>query len=402
MLDSKEYFPVLANNPELAYFDNASSTPTHRLVIEAMNEYYEHYRANVGRGSYTIADRAAEAVELARDKIANLLNADKDNLLFTTGATQGLNWVAEWNKNAPVVVLFDSNHNANIVPWLAQGRTEENDRLKVVSGYNEFKKIIPELPPNSIVSFSSVNNVNGHETELWDVITELAHLCGAKVCVDYTQSITTSKINLTPSIRNPDYLVFSGHKMYGPTGIGVLYVKEDLDKLRSMTYGGGAVVDVGFDHVDFARGWDKHQAGTPSIANIIGLGVAAEIIHFYGQSEIFKTQTDIVRRIFPPSRFIDELYTCRPDGLFDIGKGANFLALRSKHYYANDIGDLMPRDVAIRTGRLCAHPYVDKLSNGMGVLRITPGPYNTQEDIDKLVDGLTNALDTLRKTCPRL
>lgn len=401
MILDKAFFPTLVNNPELVYFDSAASTQTHTKVIEGMFEYYTHYRSNVGRGSYSIADRATEMVELGRERVAKLINAPAEQVLFTTGATQGLNWVAQWNINVPTVIIFEHEHNANIAPWVAQGRTVENDRLRVAEMSDDGKvnlsklyDILSNVKKGSLLSFAATSNLTGI-TQEWPYITKMAHDLGISVCIDFCQTVAHAPIDLT---ENPvEYAVFSGHKMYGPTGIGVLYTSFDLNKLKGFQYGGGGVTHVDWNSIVFSEGYLKHQSGTPDIANIIGMGLASELIQYVGFTDIVSAETDLKVAL------VDE-------GLFDIPNlnviqefmaggvtTSSIITMYSPKYYSLDIGETLSNNIALRTGKVCAHPYATKLSLGKGVVRISLAPYNTREECVKLVEELNRVMYTLDK-----
>ena len=280
MLQSKKNFPTLANNPNLAYFDSAASTQTHNAVLKAMNNYYCNFRSNTNRGEYDISEQTSNALDIAKQQVADLINVSTDNLVFTSGTTQGLNIVSKWMKSAQRVILTEAEHNANIVPWLAQGKTQENGGISVLP-INDFDGLIDlfaleklleeDSSGKTIVSFCATSNVTG-VMQPWQAIADLSHKYGATVCVDFCQSIAHSEVDLTET--PVEFAVFSAHKMYGPTGIGVLYSSFDFDELTPQYFGGGAVESVTFDSVSLRQGINKHCPGTPDIANIIGFGVA--------------------------------------------------------------------------------------------------------------------------------
>lgn len=409
----KECFPTLVNNPDLAYFDNCATTQTHRCVIQAMNEYYEHYRANVGRSDYHIADRAAEAVDKARSSVAKIIpDASPDQLLFTTGATQALNWIAEWNKDVPQVILAISNHNANIAPWLAQGRTQDNGRLAVLhnSSRGEIERVLSNAPKGSLLSISVVDNVLCEMFYGIRSLIGLAHDHGIQVCLDMSQTVIHSFIKILAPNGRPDkyqtpglpveWAVFSGHKMFGPTGVGVLYTSWDMDRLRPIYYGGSAAYNVTFNGMELASGIKKHTPGTQNIANIIGMGEAAELINYITLSKIRSSHSVLYHRYvaagiitehgkFPSQSKIPGLQLLQQCP-------SDVLTFASEIYDVDLIGAMLAEEnIAVRTGNLCAHPYVNHLSKGRGVLRISGAAHNTKEDVEKLADSLRNIVNTL-------
>jgi cysteine desulfurase / selenocysteine lyase len=394
----KQYFPLLKNNPEIAYFDNAATTQTHEFVLDAMNKYYTEFRGSPGRGVYAMAEQSAIAIDVARQQVAELINAPAEQLMFTTGSTQALNWIAEWNRSVDTVIITETEHNANIVPWLAQGRTVDNGRLVVLpvneSGQiTDFEKVnqIFSQHPGSLLSMCVTSNVTGC-TLPWEHLAILAHDHGISVCLDACQTVAMHQIDL--QVQPVEWLVFSGHKMYGPTGVGALYTAFDLDQIKSMYYGGGAVKDVTFNSVVFETGISKHQAGTPNTASIIGMGVAAELIKFYGYP-------DIQRDIYECNSTIKQAGLWDIPGLDMITPATNLHkdihSFVPKKGHSSDIAELLrTTGVALRTGRVCAHPYVDRLTNGRGIVRISVAPYNTQSDCETLVSELSKAMEILK------
>ena len=394
--DIKTEFPTLKNNPDLVYLDSAASTQTHQRVLDSMNTFYETRRCNVNRGDFKISQEVSNQIEEARESVANLINAKPEQIMFVSGATEGLNIIAEWYKDVPTVIISEAEHSANILPWLAQGRTVDNGRLIVlplrdsgVVNTDEAIKIL-EKYPNSVLSIHSHSNVTGIGTD-YKKLSKAAHDNGTRVVIDGCQTIGTHKFETF----TVDHAVFSGHKMYGPTGIGFMYNRLPFTKMRSVRFGGGSVTHYDFKgNVKFYDGPSKHEVGTPNIAGILGLGVAAEWINFVGYDRINEhfikldfafSDTDIfnikgLNLVYPNYRQNGRyVYTFTCDG-----------------YHPSDVSALVGLDdIAVRVGKLCAHPIVNKLSGGKGVIRISPGIYNNEEDIQKLSDGLCKAIQKL-------
>lgn len=393
----KSNFPTLMNDMSLAYFDSAASSQTHQSVLDRMNKFYEHERCNVNRGDFHISQSVSNELEISRKQFADLIKANPEQIMFTAGATHGLNIIAQWYKDIPVVIISEAEHTSNILPWLAQGRTIDNGRLVVLpTGENgmvclgELEKAC-EMYPNSLLSIIGTSNVTGITNPI-QKITKVAHNYGVKVAVDYCQTLATKEVD----VGTIDYAVFSGHKMYGPTGVGMLYSRLPLDHKSSAVWGGGIVTDYNFDgNVTFYEGPAKHEAGTPNIAGILGVGVASEWINFVGYDVIREKLRDIALHL-------------SDGGLFDI-EGLNLLYSSFGHHERNvysftldgahpsDLSAMLGLDnVAIRVGKVCAHPYVNKLTNSKGIVRVSTGVYNTKEDCDKLVESICKAMKKLR------
>lgn len=399
----KEEFPTLRNNPELAYFDNAASTQTHQSVLSAMNNYYENERCNIHRGDYEISRSVSDKVDTAREQIADLINTKSDNICFTNGATAGLNMVAEWFKDVETVFISDAEHTANILPWLIQGRTIDNGRLQVLPvdfkgeiDIDHASKLFQKYP-NSLLSIVSTSNVTGFSTQ-WRLLAGVAKGCGLVVCIDACQTIGTHRFDVENT--NIDFAVFSGHKMYGPTGIGVLYSRAGFDDLRPLTYGGGTVHSYNLHgNIEFYTGPMKHEAGTPNIAGMIGMGVAAEWINYTGYNTIGNKIDKVYKWLLQAG-----LHTISgisiPGNQLDFVEDhtiiKNILSITFDGLHPGDVGSILgTKNVAVRTGKLCAHPLVQKISNN-GVMRISWGVYNTEDDCKKLVDELCKAINRLK------
>jgi len=387
---NKSHFPTLVSNNDLAYFDSAATAQTHQSVLYAMEEYYTQYRASPGRSIHKLGDRVTEAVDHARQQVAKLVNVDCNNVLFTSGTTQGLNWIAEWNKDAPVVVITEAEHHANIIPWIQQGRTQENGKLKVIPvqddglvSIDDAKQIIASCPPGSFVSIIATSNVTGIE-QPWLEIAKIAKQHNLDVAVDFCQTIAHTKVDLNDS--NVDWATFSAHKMYGPTGIGALYTSKNINELEPIMFGGGTVDVVTFDHVQFMRGPERHEPGTPNVASIIGFGAAAELLFNLDEDYIISRENDIANQLQNQGLFeFSNLQPVIPDQPICQSSIFSFIPVG---FHSSDIGTMLSHTgVAVRTGKLCAHPYVDRLSD-RGVVRVSIAPYNTAEDCEILINGI--------------
>ena len=399
-LFAKDFFPTLKNNPELAYFDNAASTQTHQWVLDRMNRYYEHERCNIHRSDFAMSDFVAAEVDQARRSIANLINAEPEQIMFTSGATEGLNMVAQWHKSTNQVIITEGEHNSNIVPWLVQNRSSENKRLAVLSllehyGHTELDETnakIERSEPGSLLSIASIHNASGVEQH-WRTMIRLAHNRGIYTCLDACQSIMHEYIDVK---KVPvDYMVFSGHKMFGPTGVGILYSRRGFADLKPLMFGGGGVEHVSFDNLVFYPDVSKHEVGTRNIAGILGLGIAAEFINYVGYDEI----QSAIRKLdsyFVKYEIKDKLSALGFEPLFPGVSKSSIFSFRSNSLNPSDVSVILgQRNVAVRTGKLCAHPLVNKFAP-KGLLRISTAPYMTENDFEKLSSELTHALKKLQ------
>ena len=398
----KQYFPTLSNNPEVAYFDSAATSQTHQYVLDAMHKYYISHRSSPARGEYPFAEQTDIASAQARYAVSQLINVEADQVVFTSGTTQGLNWIAEWHRNAPTVIITEAEHHANIVPWLQQGRTKQNGRLRVIpmDPYTgevdlvEAEDIMAECEPRSLVSIIGTSNVTGIR-QPWEQLAKMAHYHNHSVCVDFCQTVAHEQIDL--SENQIEWAVFSAHKMYGPTGIGALYSAFDFTELKAMLYGGGAVEHVTFNDVAFMKGVHKHEPGTPNTAGIIGFGVAADLIQYEGYEKIKYQENSVCQQLYD-SGILDlplDWITPYREPAQHWNHVPAIYSFVPQQGHPSDVAALLAHtNTAVRTGKLCAHPYVDSLSN-RGVVRISIAPYNTQEDCDTLVSDLSRVLSML-------
>ncbi len=398
---NKEDFLTLKNNPNLVYLDNAATTQTHRWVVDRMNRYYNYDRATTHRGSYPLCDRATEDYELARQQVANLISAHPEQIMFTSGATQGLNFVAEWHKDTPVAIVSTAEHTSNILPWLASGRSLENGRLKIIplkvysdgsQGFDlEAARGIINSNPQAILSVTTNSNATGFNTE-WQTLLGMAKEVGTTVCLDATQTVAHKKIDVTDPKYQPDWLVFSAHKMYGPTGVGALYSKYGFKDIRPLTFGGGQVDHLGFDNAIFKTSIERVEPGTQNIAGVLGFGVAAEFINYVTYEEIKRIEYNLYKAFVENDRInnlpLDRLY---PDKEL-----TTIFSFRSNKHSPYDIATILgSKGISVRAGKVCAHPFVNMLSNN-GILRVSIAPYNTLQDIELFSSKLSEALDILK------
>ena len=382
----KSVFPTLANNPKLAYFDSAASTQTHYSVTKAMNEYYDYERCNVHRGDYPISRTASDKVETARQQVATLIGAEVNQIIFTAGATDGLNMVASWSRSVEHVFITDTEHTANILPWIGHGRTVENGRLVILptdnNGDIDLQAADKALAkhPGSLLSIVATSNVSGATTP-WKTLAMMAKQYGMTVCIDACQTVSSHELDMK-ACSSVDFAVFSSHKMFGPTGTGILYCKHDTDDMRPVRWGGGSVDHYDMNgNINWVSGPHKHEPGTCNIAGIIGTGVAAEWIKFVGYAAIDKKLVSI-------HNYLKELGIYNMPSVTAVNSDTtNVISFVSKAH-PGDIGAILGNNnVAVRTGKLCAHPFVNRLSE-RGVLRVSWHVYNTDKDCENLMDEL--------------
>ncbi|HZZ76113.1 MAG TPA: family 2A encapsulin nanocompartment cargo protein cysteine desulfurase, partial [Puia sp.] len=390
----KKDFPILqerVNGRQIIWLDNAATTQKPRQVIDRVSYFYEHENSNVHRAAHELAARATGAYEGAREKVRSFLNARSVNeIVFVRGTTEAINLVAksygdEFLHSGDEIILSHLEHHANIVPWqqLAQ---RKGLKIRVIPVDDDGQILMAEyqklLGPNTkLVSFTHVSNALGTITPAKQII-ELAHNAGARVLLDGAQSVSHMRVDLQS--LNPDFFVFSGHKIFGPTGIGVVYGKEDLLNQMPPWQGGGNMIrDVTFERTQFHDAPGRFEAGTGNIADAVGLGAALDYVNKLGIDNISRYEhyllvyaSGLMREV-PGLKFIGTA----PDK-------ASVLSFILQGYSNDDVGKALNEEgIAVRTGHHCAQPILRRFGVESTV-RPSLAFYNTCADVDKLVSVL--------------
>ncbi len=387
-------FPVLnqiINGKRLAYLDSGATTLKPVTVIDEMDLYYRLETANVHRGLYWLSENATTKFEATRDKVSNLINSpDRKQVIFTKGTTESINLVAQsyartFLNVGDEILLSQMEHHSNIVPW--QLVAEEKKAIIKVIPINpqgeilmdEYKKLL--TPKVKIVSVVYVSNALGTINPVKEMTT-LAHAAGAVIMVDAAQAIAHKKVDVQD--LDVDFLAFSGHKMFGPTGVGILYGKEALLEKMPPYQGGGDMIDVvTFEKTTYNNLPHKFEAGTPSISAVIGLGKAVDYINHVGIENIKKVEDELLD-------YATKRLSSIP-GLKIYGTAKNKASVVSfgiEGLHPQDLATLIDKEgVAIRTGHHCAQPLM-KFLCVPATCRASLSIYNNKEDIDQLYDAL--------------
>lgn len=396
-------FPILerqANGYPLIYLDSAASAQKPRAVIESQREYLSHFHSNIHRGAHVLATQATDAFESAREIVRNHFNASKPSeIVFTSGATDSINLVAgTWGrsnlKSGSTILLTRMEHHSNIVPWQIL-ETEIGCKIKVVDvlsdGSIDLSDFKQKLILNPIlVCFSHVSNTLGTINDV-KLLTSLAHNAGAVVLVDGAQAAPHCQVDLQD--LDCDFYACSGHKMYGPTGIGVLYGKLDLLESMPPWRGGGEMISsVSFEEpTTFNIPPYKFEAGTPNISGAIGLGQAISWINSVGVDKIAAHELSLTEYAH------DKLF--KIEGLKIFGTAVNKVGVVSflvDGTHPSDLGTLLDQlGIAVRTGSHCTEPLMKWLGIS-GTVRASFAAYTTFEEIDALVAGIERAIKMLR------
>ncbi|MCL2473983.1 MAG: SufS family cysteine desulfurase [Alphaproteobacteria bacterium] len=392
MFDYKKDFPIL--NQKIVYLDTAASAQKPLAVIDAMSDFIKHDYANIHRGIYDLSQRASDRYESARETVKKFINArNTDEVIFTHGGTESANLVAysygrEFLREGDEVVITELEHHANIVPWQVL-RKEKGIKLSVVPidadgsiPIEKFKTAISDK--TKIVSFAHVSNVLGTILPVKE-ITALAHAVGAVAVVDACQSVQHLPIDVQNT--DADFLFFSGHKLYGPTGIGVLYVKRALlEKMPPYQTGGGMISSVSFDETLYAEAPLRFEAGTPPIIEAIGLQAAMNYVKNIGLDKIAAHEHSILK-------YADEKLSLIPGLkiLSNAGKKSAIVSFVIENIHSHDAGTILNNyGVAVRAGHHCAQPLMDSLGVSSTV-RASFGLYSAMEDVDALAAGIYEA-----------
>jgi len=390
-------FPILqelVHGKPLVYLDNGATTQKPQVVIDTIERYYESYNSNVHRGVHHLSQVATDAYEKARQIVAGYINAPNANqVIFTKGTTDGINLVANamsrrFLKKGDSVIISAMEHHSNIVPW--QMACEDTGATLKVIPINDKGELLMDAyeamldDTVKIVSVTYVSNTMGTINPVEDIIT-LAHARNIPVLIDAAQAIQHLTIDV--QALQPDFVVFSGHKIYAPTGIGVLYgTSEWLNKLPPYQGGGDMIKTVTFEKTIYNELPYKFEAGTPNIAGAIGLGAATEYLQQIGIPAIQQWEEELTAYAMDQLRQIDGL---RFIGDATHRSGAISFLVHNIHPF--DMGELLDQQgIAVRTGHHCTEPLMDRFQIP-GTVRASLTFYNTMEEIDKLVAGVKRA-----------
>ena len=391
----RESFPILSRTvygKPLVYLDNGATTQKPLCVLDAMREEYLNVNANVHRGVHWMSQQATDLHEAARETVRKFINArSTTEIVFTRGTTESLNLVASsfvegCMKEGDEVIVSTMEHHSNIVPWQLQEQRKEIV-LKVIPMTDEGELLLEEYEKlfterTKLVSVTQVSNVLGTVNPVKEMI-RIAHEHGVPVVVDGAQSVPHFAVDVQD--LDCDFLAFSGHKVYGPTGVGVLYGKEEwLDRLPPYQGGGEMIERVSFEKTTFERPPLKFEAGTPDYIATHGLATALDYVTSLGMDNILAHEQDLTRYALQQLREIEgmHIYGHRNDS------GDAVISFNVGDIHHMDLGTLLDQlGIAVRTGHHCAQPLMDRLGI-LGTVRASFGLYNTREEVDALVAGI--------------
>jgi len=393
MIDRKyieEQFPILKQKlykRDFIYFDNGATSQTPKVVVDAIEEYYSTINSNVHRGIHTLSQRATEAMEDSRKIIQKHLNAKSENeIIFTKGTTDSINTIAHAMrfilKPGDEIIISQLEHHSNIVPW--QMACEITGAiLKYIPINNkgelimeEYEKLLSER--TKIIAVNHVSNALGTINSISEII-EKAHRVGAWVLIDGAQSVPHMKVNVQE--LDADFYVFSGHKAYGPTGVGILFGKEDiLNSLHPYQGGGEMIKEVTLEKTTYADVPFRFEAGTPNIEGNIALGVAINFMNDIGVDVISKHENELLKYA---TEKLEQLGGIEFYGTSE--NKAGVISFNIKGAHSSDVGSILDKlGIAVRTGQHCTQPIMDYFGIS-GTVRISFAVYNTKAEIDNFI-----------------
>ncbi len=399
MIDVKsirEDFPILKARPygkDLIYLDNAATTQKPLSVIKSIDDYYTGMNANVYRSAHYLSGVATNAYEKARNKVAEFINAgSEETIIFTRNTTESINlvayaWAMENINKGDEIILTVAEHHSNMLPWqlIAEKKgaklryvyLNEDSRLDMDSYRNMLSSRV------KLVALQQVSNVLGIINPVREM-TEEAHKVGAKVLVDGAQSVPHMKVDVRDI--GCDFFAFSGHKMLGPMGIGVLYIKKDLlDEVPAFMRGGEMIDEVYEDRATFADPPLKYEAGTPNVEGAIGLAAAIDYLDGIGMDNIHKAESDLTEYALKKLKGIDFVKIYGP---LDMKDRMGVISFNAADIHPHDVATILDQDgVAIRSGHHCAQPLMRYLKV-TATCRASFYIYNTHEEVDEFVESL--------------
>lgn len=399
-MDIRKDFPLInqkIDDKPLIYLDSAATTQKPQIVLDTLSEYYSEYNANIHRGIYQIAERATSEFEAVRDRVTSFINAeDRSEIIFTKGTTESINLVAySWGRkflhSGDEILITEMEHHSNNVPWQMVAQVtgaslkyipvNDNGELETPLSYiNEKTKLVAVIHQSNVLG--TVNPVE-------DIIVR-AHEVGAKVLIDGAQS--TPHLPIDVQDMNCDFFVFSGHKMMGPTGVGVLYGKKDiLNEMDPFLGGGEMIKDVSMNTVSFNELPWKFEAGTPNIAQVIGLGSAIDYINNIGLDVIHK-QGELLTK-YALTKILEI------EGITIYGHAQErgpVVSFKIDGVHPHDLAQLLDQQqICIRAGHHCAQPLLTKFGITSSA-RVSFYVYNTKEEIDVLIKGIEKSVSILK------
>ena len=401
MLDTnkiRKEFPLYINHENIVYLDNGATSLKPKCVIDKMNEYYYNYGVNIHRGVYKLSYQATDEFDIAREKVSKFINSAFEEVVFVRNASEALNLAAltygeEYLKEGDEVITSELEHHSSVLPWMKLCE-KKKAKLVYVPLNNEgritveaFKSVLTSK--TKVVALTYVSNVMGYITPIKDIIT-IAHANNAIVIVDAAQAVPHMKVDVKD--LDCDFLAFSGHKMMGPTGVGVLYGKKHiLKKLNPLLYGGDMNEEVYKDRVDVKDIPSRFETGTPAIADVIGLGTAIDYIESIGYENIHNHTKELY------DYTMEKLEKIEGITIYNKNADVPIISFNITDIHPHDASTLFDeRGICLRAGHHCAQ-LITKWLNCIGTLRGSFYIYNNKEDADKFIETVIEAVEFFKR-----
>jgi len=397
-MNIKNDFPILKSKKinELVYFDNASTTQKPKIVIDSIVDYYSNYNANIHRGSYAIAEKSTESYECARNKIAQFINAEKDEIIFTSGTTQSINFIAysygSTLKNGDEIIISEMEHHSNIVPWqmLIKNKKIKVRYIPILSnGILDIKKLDTMISNKTkLISIVHMSNIIGTINPV-ESISKIANKNNIPLLIDAAQSIAHDKIDVKQ--LNCSFLAFSGHKIMGPTGVGVLYINKNIsNSIMPFLRGGHMIKTVSFNSSTWNDIPWRFEAGTGNISQVIGLGKSIEYIENIGLNNITKHTHMLLSYLLSKLNMIEGIKIYGHQG-----SSGPIVSFNIKDCHPYDIAKLLDKyGICIRAGHHCGQILMNAL-NVNYTCRVSLYAYNSVSEIDYFIDSLKKVIKIL-------
>jgi len=396
----KSRFPVFTKRPELVFFDTAASALKVDSMINAINYCYSYEYANIHRGMYDLSSKLTKRYEDSRAKVSEFINSPSaENIIFTKSATEGINLVAnclmnKYFKDGDEIIISYLEHHSNIVPWHI---INKNLKLKIVpikitqNGELDYEDLFSKINSKTkLIALTHMSNVTGAITE-FDKLKDVKEKYKIPLLVDGCQFVPHKKLNIQE--LNPDFYVFSAHKLYGPSGLGILFMKDKwIDRLDPYQGGGSMIKNVEIFKSTYLNGFEKFEAGTPPIAQVIGLSASIDFMNEIGLENIFNYEKKL------HDYTIDKLSNFNDLSIYgnSNNKGA-IISFNLDKFHFNDLALLLDKkNIAIRSGHHCAQPLM-KYFNINGNARMSFGVYNTKKDVDVFIESLKEVKEIFAK-----
>ena len=394
-------FPILSKKIDgkpLVYLDSAATSQKPQSVIDAISDFYTHYNSNIHRAIYTLGEETTTLYEKAREKVAQFINADPCEIIFTKGTTESINlvastWAHEHVKKGDEILISQMEHHSNMVPW--QQICHRNQatlqyilvRADGTLNYEALPKLISKK--TKLVAVTHVSNVLGTRNDIAHII-KIAHSAGARVLIDAAQSAPHEPIDVKK--LNCDFLAFSGHKLLGPTGIGVLYIKKDLhDQMPPYQFGGGMVYETDFFSASWQKVPQKFEAGTPPIAQAVGLAAAVDYLQKYiSFDELQKHEAALCAQLIEGLSTVKKVRILGP--IEALKKSGHLVSFTIDGMHPHDVAAaLSKKGICVRAGNHCAQPLA-KLLHIPGSVRASFYVYNTEQEVEQLLEAIKQLL----------